>query len=359
MIFKRALLREFGTMALAVFATLFAITLTTQLIRLLGQAAGGLVLSSGVLPLLGFSALNYLPVLLSLTLFISILIALSRSYRDSEMVIWFGAGQSLMAWVGPVLLFAMPIIVLIGVLSLFFSPWATSQSEDYRRQMDQRDDLSRVSPGVFREAADAERVFFVEAVAGEEEGVQNVFISTMRDGQLGVMVSKKGYRRSDENGDKYIVLLNGRRYQGAPGAADYRVMDFEKYSLKVETGGIRPGHASTKAMSTVALIQNGENTSLAELLWRIGLPLSALNLVLLAIPLSFVNPRASTSVNLVFALLTYMVYSNLMSMAQAWVSQGRLSFAVGWWLIHSVMFGLLVFLFWRRLRVGPGMKARN
>ena len=346
-------------MALAVFATLFAITLTTQLIRLLGQAAGGLVLSSGVLPLLGFSALNYLPVLLSLTLFISILIALSRSYRDSEMVIWFGAGQSLMAWVGPVLLFAMPIIVLIGVLSLFFSPWATSQSEDYRRQMDQRDDLSRVSPGVFREAADAERVFFVEAVAGEEEGVQNVFISTMRDGQLGVMVSKKGYRRSDENGDKYIVLLNGRRYQGAPGAADYRVMDFEKYSLKVETGGIRPGHASTKAMSTVALIQNGENTSLAELLWRIGLPLSALNLVLLAIPLSFVNPRASTSVNLVFALLTYMVYSNLMSMAQAWVSQGRLSFAVGWWLIHSVMFGLLVFLFWRRLRVGPGMKARN
>jgi lipopolysaccharide export system permease protein len=346
-------------MALAVFATLFAITLTTQLIRLLGQAAGGLVLSSGVLPLLGFSALNYLPVLLSLTLFISILIALSRSYRDSEMVIWFGAGQSLMAWVGPVLLFAMPIIVLIGVLSLFFSPWATSQSEDYRRQMDQRDDLSRVSPGVFREAADAERVFFVEAVAGEEEGVQNVFISTMRDGQLGVMVSKKGYRRSDENGDKYIVLLNGRRYQGAPGAADYRVMDFEKYSLRVETGGVRPGQASTKAMSTLALIQNGENPSLAELLWRIGLPLSAFNLVLLAIPLSFVNPRASTSVNLVFALLTYMVYSNFMSMAQAWVSQGRLSFAVGWWLIHIAMFGLLVFLFWWRLRVGPGMRARN
>ncbi len=358
MIFKRALLREFGTMASAVFVTLFSITLTTQLIRLLGQAAGGAVLSNGVLPLLGFSALNYLPVLLSLTLFISILIVLSRSYRDSEMVIWFGAGQSLIAWVGPVLLFAMPIIFLIGVLSLFFSPWATSQSEEYRRLMDQRDDLSRVSPGVFREAGDSERVFFVEAVAGEEESVQNVFIATMHNGQLGVMVSKKGFRKSEENGDRYIVLLNGRRYQGTPGMADYRVMDFEKYSLNVEAGGGAPGQVSTKAMSTLTLIQGGANSERAELLWRIGLPLSAFNLVLLAIPLSFVTPRASTSVNLVFALLSYMVYSNLMSMAQAWVAQGRLSFAVGWWVIHVCMFSLLSVLFWRRLRAGPGMRVR-
>jgi len=79
-IFRRALLREFSNLALAVFATLFAITLTTQLIRLLGQAAIGKVLSEGVLALLAFSALNYLPILLSLTLFITVLITLSRSY---------------------------------------------------------------------------------------------------------------------------------------------------------------------------------------------------------------------------------------------------------------------------------------
>ena len=103
MIFRRALLREFGNLALAVFATLFAITLTTQLIRLLGQAAIGKVLSEGVVALLAFSALNYLPVLLSLTLFITVLMTLSRSYRESEMVIWFGSGLSLLAWIRPVL----------------------------------------------------------------------------------------------------------------------------------------------------------------------------------------------------------------------------------------------------------------
>lgn len=352
MIFKRALLREFSSLALAVFATLFAVTVTTQLVRLLGQAASGSVLSEGVLALLGFSALNYLPVLLSLTLFISVLMALSRSYRDSEMVIWFGAGLPLTAWIGPVLVFVLPLVVLIAALSLLLSPWAVSKSEDYRRQMESRDELSRVAPGVFREASSVERVFFVEAVVGDESRVQNVFITQVEQGRLTVTVSKRGFRETADNGDRFVVLLNGRRYDGTPGFADYKVMDFESYALRVEAREAQTPQISTKAASTLALISDRSNASLGELVWRIGLPLSALNLALLAIPLSFVNPRASRSVNLVFALLAYMVYSNFTSMAQAWVSQGKLEFATGWWVVHAGMVGVLVFLFWRRLRVG-------
>jgi len=102
MIFQRAALREFANTAIAVFVALFAILLTTQLIRLLAEAAGGKLASEAVVALLGFGALNYLPVLLSLTLFISVLMSLSRSYRDSEMVVWFSCGKSLTAWVRPV-----------------------------------------------------------------------------------------------------------------------------------------------------------------------------------------------------------------------------------------------------------------
>jgi lipopolysaccharide export system permease protein len=98
------------------------------------------------------------------------------------------------------------------------------------------------------------------------------------------------------------------------------------------------------------LLQEPHEGNLAELLWRIGLPLSALNLALLAIPLSFVNPRASRSANLVFALLTYMAYSNLISVSQAWVSQGKLSFHVGWWAVHAAMLLLLLALFYRRMK---------
>ena len=356
MIFHRALIREFSSLALAVFATLFAVTLTTQLIRLLGQAAVGKVLSEGVLALLGFSALNYLPVLLSLTLFISVLMALSRSYRDSEMVVWFCSGQSLLAWARPVMVFALPMIILIALLSMFLSPWAVGMSEAYRKQMDDRDDISRVAPGVFREAGGAERVFFVEAIAGDETNVQNVFITQTVKGVLSVMVSQRGYRETSATGDQFVVLLHGRRYDGTPGLPDYKVMDFERYSIRIESKEATITQASTKAMPTLSLIQDLNKPNQAELLWRIGLPLSAFTLALMAIPLSFVNPRASRSINLVFALLIYMVYSNLVSIAQAWVLQGRLSFAVGWWVVHAAMLAILAFLMWRRLRIGPMLR---
>ena len=359
MIFHRALIREFSNLALAVFATLFAVTITTQLIRLLGQAATGKVLSESVLALLGFAALNYLPVLLSLTLFISVLMALSRSYRDSEMVIWFCSGQSLLAWARPVMAFALPIIVLIALLSLFLSPWAVGMSEAYRKQMDSRDDIARVAPGVFREAGGAERVFFVEAIDGDETNVQNVFIAQMVRDRLSVMVSQRGYRETAATGDRFVVLLHGRRYEGTPGFPDYRVMDFEQYSIRMESKEVTATQASTKALPTLSLIQDLSMANKAELLWRIGLPLSAFTLALLAVPLSFVNPRASRSISLVFALLIYMVYSNLISIAQAWVLQGRIGFAYGWWIVHAGMFCILGILLWHRLRVGPFLRFRK
>ncbi len=350
-IFQRALLREFSSLALAVFATLFAITLTTQLIRLLGQAASGQVLSEGVLALLGFAALNYLPVLLSLTLFISVLMALSRSYRDSEMVIWFSAGQSLTAWIRPVLLFAAPIVLVIALLSMLLSPWAVGMSDSFRRQMESRDDVSRVTPGVFREAGGTDRVFFVEAVAGDEMNVQNVFVAQSDRGILSVLVSQRGFRETAPNGDRFVVLLNGRRYDGVPGQLDYKIMEFGRYAIRIEMRDPERSHVSTKAMPMWTLARDASNAGRAEMLWRIGLPLSAFNLALLAIPLSFVNPRASRSANLVFALLTYMFYSNLISIAQAWVSQGRIAYSYGWWPVHAAMLAVLAILMWKRLRI--------
>jgi len=355
-IFQRSLLREFGNLAVAVFAALFAIILTTQLIRFLGQAASGKLLSEAVLALLGFSALNYLPVLLSLTLFISVLMTISRSYRDSEMVIWFGAGLSLTAWVRPVLIFAMPLVFVIALLSLFLAPWANSQSEAYRRQLDSRDELSRIAPGVFRESANAERVFFVEGVAGDTGNVQNVFVTSMQHGRLGVMVSRRGFAETAANGDRFIVLADGRRYEGNPGEAEYRVMEFKRYAVRVETREAKSGQIPARALATQTLLDEPGEANLAELLWRIGLPLAALNLALLAIPLAFVNPRASRSTNLIFALLTYMVYSNLISVSQAWVSQGKISFHIGWWAVHVAMLLLLLALFYRRMRISAGFR---
>ncbi len=351
MIYQRAALREFANTAVAVFVALFAILLTTQLIRLLGDAAGGKLASGAVVALLGFGAINYLPVLLSLTLFIAVLMTLSRSYRDSEMIVWFSCGLPLTAWVPPVIKFAAPIVLLIAALSLFLSPWALSKSAEFQQQMENRNDVSRVSPGAFKESAEADRVFFVDQIAGNNSQVKNVFISSMQHGRLGVMAASHGRLETMPNGDRFLVLENGRRYEGTPGQADYRVMHFERYAVRIETREAQGVTPTPKTLPLWSLAQQPTPPNLGELLWRLGIPLAALNLALLAIPLSFVNPRAGRTNNLILALLTYMVYSNLISVSQAWVSQGRIGFEVGVWLVHVVMFVLLLVMFSKRLMV--------
>ena len=349
MIFLRTLLREFANLAVAVFLSLFLIALTTRLIRLLGQAAGGKIPSDAVVAFLAFSALNLLPVLLSLTLFITVLLALNRSWRDSEMVIWFNAGLSLASWIRPVLIFSAPLVLVIAALSFFISPWAVQMGEQYRSRLDSRDDISRVDPGSFGESRSRERVFFVESIAGDKSSVQNVFVSTTQHRRTGVMMSARGFSEYAPNGDHFLVLLSGRRYEGVPGEADFGLMEFERYATRIQTKEGDEPAATQKSTSTLGLVENPTRVNLGELLWRIGVPVSAMILALLAIPLSFVNPRAGRSVNLLFALLTYMVYSNLLSVSQARVAQGQLAFATGWWLVHGVMLVALLALFAQRM----------
>lgn len=344
-------MREFTQNGATVFVALLAIMLTTQLIRLLGRAAGGDITSGSVIALLGFSAINYLPTLLSLTLFISVLMALSRSYRDSEMAIWFSSGVPLTTWIRPVVEFALPLVVVIAVLSLFLSPWAQTKSEEYLERVEHRDDVSRVSPGAFQESGQSERVFFVEGQIGEEGRVRNVFISSRQNGRLGVVSAAEGHTELAANGDRFLVLENGQRYEGTPGTADYRVTRFERYGIRIETKesrGIAPSHRN---MTTLELLDNPTAANLGELLWRLSLPVSAFNLALLAIPLSFVNPRAGRANNLLFAILTFMIYNNLIGVSEAWVSQGKLQFAIGVWAVHVLMLIGLVALFSKRLMV--------
>lgn len=361
MIFARALRREFTASALAVFVALFAILISTVLIRILGQAAGGKVPSEAVLALLGFGAINYLPILFSLAIFMGVLLSMSRAWRDSEMVVWFASGQPVTAWFKPVLRFSLPVALVVAVLSLLLSPWAQMRNAEYRALIDNQDDVARVVPGMFRESANGERVFFVEALSGDASQIRNVFVSSMQNGRLGVMVSDTGYTSTAPNGDRFIVLEKGRRYEGLPGSADYRVMEFERYHLRIETKAIPTEPQSAKALPVWDLVQQPTDANMGELVWRIGLPLMAIILPLSAVPMSFVNPRAGRSSNMLLAILTYLVYSNGLSLAQAAVAQGKLPFITGIWVAHAAMVALIGLMFafrmatfiswpWRRAR---------
>ena len=150
LIFLRSTLREFAVTGIAVFSVLLAITFTTQLIRYLGFAARGGVPADAVARAAGLLGAGHLSVLLSATVFLSVLLTMTRCYRDSEMVVWQTSGLSLLGWFRPVLLFAAPVMVLVGLLSIYLTPWAIGKAEQFRHQLENRDDVSAVSPACSR-----------------------------------------------------------------------------------------------------------------------------------------------------------------------------------------------------------------
>ena len=349
MIFQRSLIREFSLIAIAVIAVLIAIMLTQLLIRLLGKAAIGDVLPEAVFGLIAFGILTYLPVLLGIAVFIAVLLALTRSYRDSEMTVWFSSGLSLTAWIRPVLQFALPVALICALLSFAVSPWSLAQSAEYQRLLASRDEVSNVTPGVFVESKNADRVFFVDKLSERDDVVNNVFVQSTQNNRLGVMVAQKGFVETAANGDRFVVLLNGRRYEGTPGTLDYRTVDFERYALRIEPREAQRQAPRTSAMPTLDLIAGRRPEQVAELHWRLGLPLAVLIMGLSAIPLSFVNPRSGRSWNLLFAVLTYALYNQLLSIFQAWTAQGKIPGWLGLWPVHGVMLLILAFLFYRQL----------
>ncbi len=349
-LFRRAIVAELSSNAGAVFTVLFSILFSVGLVRILGEAAGGRVDNQAVFSLVALTALTWLPPLLTLTLFIAVLITLTRAFRDSEMVVWFAAGRSLLDWIRPVLRFAAPVVLLVAVLSLAVTPWAQRQIVESKERFAQRDDVSRVAPGRFIESAAADRVFFVESVDLEAGLVRNVFVSHRSQGREAVIVAAEGVIEVRPDGERFVVLSQGRRYEGTPGQAQYRLVEFERYAIRIEPRAVAPlQQVKARAKSTRDLLEQRAPYDQAELMWRIGVPLMALLLTLLAVPLAWTNPRLGRSANLLVAVAVFFCYLTGVQLIQAYVQTQRIDFGTALWLPHALVAAAIVLLFVRRV----------
>lgn len=365
-LFKRSVTAEITSHGGVVLSTLLVVWLSVLLVRLLGEAAGGDIGADVVLGLATFSSITALPVILSVSLFIAVLTTVTRSYRESEMVVWFASGLSLRDWIGPVLRCAIPIAIIIAVLTMAASPWAYRQIAEYRQRYEQRSDLSKITIGQFIETEGGARVFFTEEPTREGDEMGNVIARVIDPEWLSVITARSAHIRDEDNGDRFLVLTEGHRYDVKPGQADLRLFDFESYGLRLESkgdaGSIEAARLAaerqTKARPTLQLLNDNTDRSWSQVMWRLALPLAALNLALLAIPLGASNPRLGRSGDILVAGLIGMLYMNLINLSRGWIGSGELSFGIGVWLVHAIFFGLMAYLMWRRLRIkGPRKTA--
>ena len=358
MIFKSALRRELSFTTGGVFLVLVTIMITTLVIRILGYAANGTVNPEDAIVLIALATLGYLAVLLTVSLFVATLIVLVRWYKDSEMIVWFASGLSISNLIRPILQFATPLIIVIALLALFVWPWANRETTLISQRFQQRDDVSMVSAGQFKESARAERVFFIEELDVNKSEVKNIFVADNKNGRLSIAVASTGFIQNAAGGEKSIVLNNGRRYEGHPTEPDFRILEFDNYTTKIRSKEALAPAPRDREKTISELLNDGNpnaiNANRAELLWRIGLPLMALGLVLIAIPLAYVNPRLGNYTAMFYAVLIYLIYSNLLNLTQNFVAQGKFSVFVGIWPIH--LLALIIATMLIRNRINPSVK---
>ncbi len=358
-LFKRAVFSEITSHAGIVFSTLLIVWLSVLIVRLLGDAASGDIGANVVLGLAVFSSITALPVILSAALFVAVLTTVSRSYRESEMVVWFASGLSLGHWLQPVMRFAVPVAAVVAVLTLSASPWAYGQIAEYRQRFEQRSDLSRVTAGQFIETDNGRRVFFAESPVRPDDELGWVIARVIEPDWLSVVTADSAAIRTEANGDRFLVLGPGHRYDLKPGTPEMRMLDFDRYGIRIESrsdpGALEAAREAAqqqiKARATLDLLHGGDPESLSQLMWRVALPLAVLNLALIALPLGAVNPRLGRSGDLLIAGLLALLYMNLINLSRGWIASGVLSFGIGVWLVHAVFLALGLGLLWRRLRM--------
>jgi lipopolysaccharide export system permease protein len=348
MLFDSSLRKELGRTFAATLMVILTIALTNMLIRTIGQAAGGSVAPQDVALLLGYFALAYLPMMLSLSLFVAVVLVLGRMYRDQEMAVWFASGVGLGRFVRPLFGMAAPVLLVNGLLLGWVWPWVNAQSVEVRERYQQRSDLSRVAPGVFQTSADGRRVFFVERDEADPQRARNVFIlMQLRDVES--VTSARSGRLEVVDGERWLVLDSGQRSETDLATGEHQTASFAQYRVLVDDQRARQAAARPPfATRTLDLLRNPTAANQGELAWRLGLWLASANLLLLALGLSAINPRRATNWNLLFSLLGFVVYTNLVNLSKSWITTERLSLGWALVLLHASALLLALGLLWWR-----------
>lgn len=348
MLFDSALRKELARNFGATLVVIMTIVLTIMFVRTLGQAAVGRVAPQDVLLLLAYVGLGHLSTMLALSLFVAVVATLSRMYRASEMTVWFASGVPLARFVRPVLRTAWPVLVLIAVLALFVWPWQNERSAELKDRFERRSDLSRVAPGTFQTSRDGQRTFFFEGDANDATTGRNVFVVASKGDVESVTSAKSGRVVAGDDG-RWVVLDRGRQNEENVATGEKTLASFETYRAMADDRAVGDRRtAPMRARSTLSLVADPAPAAAGELAWRLGLVLGAAILALLGIGMSASNPRHASNWNLLFALMAFFGYYNLVNLTQVWVGSGRIGLGAALVLAHGGAFALAVALLWWR-----------
>lgn len=344
----RYIAREVLQTLLGVLIVLLLIFLSNRLVRYLAEAAAGELPGDVIFMLLALQAAKYIILLIPLGLYLAILLVLGRLYRDSEMAAMAACGVGGPRLYRAILMLAVPLAILQGWMALQVVPWTDAELvrliDEGKRDME----VSAIRAGSFQEGMGGNRILYAQEVT-DEPRMKHVFIHVLRDDGRSIMLTATEGHLESRPGGRYLVLSDGYRYEGRPGDADFRIVEFERHGVLLRRSEALAASEKMDARPTSQLWGSSDPAEAAELQWRFSMPLGALVLALLALPIGRVDPRSGRYGRLFIAILLYVGYVNLLAFAQSWTESGAIPISLGLWWVHGLFLALTGVLLLRQL----------
>jgi lipopolysaccharide export system permease protein len=336
-VFDRYLLKEVINGWLAVTLFLWLILVSNRLVRYLGDAVSGDIPGNVIFKLIGLKMVWYLVHVVPFALALGVVLALGRLYRDNEMTVMSACGVGPWRIYKPLLGFGIVLALILAWLSLYVSPEVQAMSFKLEKLAKQQADLTILGAGRFNELQKGRLTFYAERLSADKQNMENLFI--VLRGKKGeeklpqLLTAKSAYRKiAAETGDSFLVLVDGYRYEGKPGEANYRIMKFREYGVRIDLPGEPEVQEEQESTPSAALLGSSDPKDVAELQWRLAMPVSVIVLLLLAVPLCKSSPRQGRYGRLVVAILLFVFYYNLLATAKYWVGEGASPAVIGlWW----------------------------
>jgi lipopolysaccharide export system permease protein len=352
LIIDRYIIREIVKPTVAVCTILIFIFGCYMATRFLADALTGEMSGIMVVVLILLRIAIALEVLLPTTLYLSVVVALGRLYKDSEMTALFACGVSMARVLRPVFFTALGIAVIVSGFSLFIRPWAYDQFYRLKAQAEANFDLERINDGTFYETENGARVIFAEKVDHQQDTAEGVFIRTEREDTLQVIFARQVHQSLDRATRRQIlVFTDGYLYDFPRSGQAGRIIQFEQSAMPVEPRENLNLKYRVKAASTGSLARSDNPEEIAEFQWRLSTPLATILLALLGVPLSRSSPRRGKYAKVTTAVVIFAVYYNLSALTKKWIERGILDAMPGIWWVQLLLAGLLLILLWQPSKV--------
>ncbi|MGI9283046.1 MAG: LPS export ABC transporter permease LptF [Endozoicomonas sp.] len=353
----RYLAKEMLKVTFAVTGIVLLIIMSGRFVNYLAQAANGSLNADFLFAIMGYRMPEFLVMIIPLGLFLGIIMAYGRLYVENEMTVMGACGVSQGQLLRMTMIPALGVMIVVALLSTMVAPWGIKKVETILSQQDSMTEFDTLVPGRFQKFEGANRVTYTESLTDDNQLLEKVFIAHQStdsgSSEMSLVLAESGrISTTEEAGQRYLILTDGYRYDLTPGAQKVRVTQYETYGIRMEESAVADEISKEQALPTETLIGSDNTSYIAELQWRISLPLLIPIIVLLAVPLSKVNPRQGRFAKLLPGVLLYLLYLALLISARGMVDDGRISPQLGVWWVHGLYLLLgLIFYFQEPVQV--------